>query len=571
MISNLRSVFLAALLVPAMALHAAKISGTITNRTSGDPIAGARVIIGTFTGNGNADTATTNAKGVYGFDSVSTGFHSVVASMTGYQPGTVNVNAIQTNGTYTANISLVPNTVAQTGLVIGTVKDDSTKEAIKNATVILSHPAGRGGATPIDTVLTDGEGRFSFAAVPAASNYIVNATATGYGSATNDNVDVANRDTVTVPLTLKKLPKPSAVIRGNITDAASKAGIGGAMVILRKRASLTAAWTNVDTVLSEASGFYNFEDLAPSTSGAPYSLYVTKAEYNGATSAGIVASNGQIDTVNVALTKIAKGSLSIFVGKDSAGHDQLGGAEVAATLESQDGIIYTGATDSKGWVIFPSVLAGNYSVSANLAGFLSKTIARTVAADEKDTGWIYLVRATAQNSKSLSGLVRDADGKAIAGAKLTFEGAGANGIVLSATSTSTGDYSFSGIPAGVNGGTVVVQSAGYAESSGSVTLTGSESFLNVTLKKAVSIIRNGGADKFRMVRNDRGLVLEFPASASAGSLSLYDVRGTLLSERAVPAGTTRAALTGASALSGARFLILKQGTSAQRISLPAAP
>ncbi|HKP96552.1 MAG TPA: carboxypeptidase-like regulatory domain-containing protein [Fibrobacteria bacterium] len=472
------------------------------------------------------------------------------------------------------NVALAPsNGGSRNGAISGTVKDDSTKEAIKNATVILSHPAGRGGPTPIDTVLTDGEGRFFFP-VPAASNYIVTASASGYSEASENGIDAASRDTVRVPLTLKKLPKPSSAVVGKVTDAGTKEAINGADVILRRRtASPTGVqtWTNIDTVQSGGDGAFKFENLAASTAINPYSLLVSKADYNNATSGNIVVGNNQTDTANVALTKVAKGSMSIFVGLDSATNPALAGAAVAATLTAPSGEVYTGTTDAKGWVTFPSVIAGAYSVSANLDGYVSKVAARTVTANEKDTGYVYLARATAQNSKSLSGLVRDADGKAVQGAKVIFEGNGANGIVLAATSSATGDYAFRGIPTNVNGGTVTVQMNGFAEFTAAVTLTGAASFLNVTLKKPVSLSRQAReAGLLRFARSGSVLTLEFPAVAEAGSLSLYDARGVLVDAVRIPAGAVHAGLS-APSRSGAGFMILKQGASLRRLSLPAAP
>ena len=61
MFAYLRSIPIAALILTALTAQAATVSGTVTNRTSGDPIAGARVIIGTFTGTGKADTTLTDA------------------------------------------------------------------------------------------------------------------------------------------------------------------------------------------------------------------------------------------------------------------------------------------------------------------------------------------------------------------------------------------------------------------------------------------------------------------------------------------------------------------------------
>lgn len=567
MISAIRSFLFSALLLPALAVNAATVTGKVTHRTTQDPISGARVILGNFGGGGSADTTTTNAQGNFTFSDVSTGFHTVVASMANFQPSTSNVNATQANGSYTANISLVPSNGGGTaGVIAGTVKDSVSKEAIKSATVILSHPAGRGGPTPIDTVLTDGEGRFNFAAVPAANNYIVAVSAEGYASMSNSNVDLSANDTVSASFLLVKLPVPSAALSGKVTDAASKEAIAGAKVILRKRvqAGGQAVWQGVDSVATSADGSYGFDSLAAAT----YTILASKADYVSKASPNIALTNTGKDTIDITLSKVAKGSMNIFVGLDSTGNPALAGAAVAASAEGPGGEVYTGTTDAKGWVVFAGVIAGSYSVSANLSGFVSKVVTRAVAADEKDTGYVYLAKATAQNSKSLSGLVRDAAGKAVSGAEVIFSANGGNGIVLFATSNATGDYAFSGIPNNVAGGSVEVKKDGFAEFSGNVTLTGSASFLNVTMKVPVSIsFARSGNDKVRLVRNGRGLALEFPASTLAGSLTLFDARGVLIGAVRVPAGAVRADLAVAQPEAGSSFLVLKQGPLVQRLTL----
>jgi hypothetical protein len=563
MIQAIKSVLFSALMLPVLAVNAATISGTITNRSSGDPIQGARVILGSTA---DSDTTSTNAQGAYTFTGVSTGFHSVVATMTGYQPSTANVNALQQNGSYTANISLVSSTGGgPAGLISGTVKDSTTKEAIKSATVILSHPAGRGGATPIDTVLTDGEGRYAFAAVPVSNNYIVAVSASGYASLSNSNVDVAGNDTISANFLLVKLPTPSASVTGTVTDLASKETISGVKVLLRQRvlANGIQIWQGVDSADTKGDGAYGFDSLAAGT----YSILASKADFISKTTANFALTNTGKDTIDITLTKIARGAMSIFVGLDSTGNAALAGAAVAASSSSPDGEVYTGTTDAKGWVVFPSVVAGSYSVSANLSGFVSKIVTRAVAADEKDTGYVYLARATAQNSKSLSGLVRDADGKPVSGAKVIFTATGINGIVLFANSSSTGDYSFNGIPATVSAGSVDIQKSGFTDFSGNVTLSGAASFLNVTLKLPVSIANRAiGGDKLRVVRGGKGVSLEFSASNQAGSLFLFDIRGSIIESVRVPAGAVRADLS-AAARTGASILVLKQGAVSRKLVL----
>jgi hypothetical protein len=290
-----------------------------------------------------------------------------------------------------------------------------------------------------------------------------------------------------------------------------------------------------------------------------------------------VVANNRTDTVNVALAKVAKGSMNIFVGLDSTGNPALEGATVAAilnsagdpALEGVGGDVYTGTTDAKGWVVFAGVVAGSYSVTANLDGFVSKVAARTVAADEKDTGYVYLARATARNSRTLSGLVRDADGKAMEGAKVLFEANGNSGILLAATVAASGDYVFGGIPTNVNGGTVTVSLDGFAGFSASVNLNGAETFLNVTLEKASGILVRGSESPFfRAQRDGSGWMLRFQASDFSGTLSLYDLRGARLGSIRIPAGTTSARLFGAIRSEGSGFAVLTQGASIRRLRLP---
>jgi hypothetical protein len=258
--------------------------------------------------------------------------------------------------------------------------------------------------------------------------------------------------------------------------------------------------------------------------------------------------------------------MGIFVGLDSTGHKALSGTAVAATLEGQAGVIYTGTTDGNGWVNFSVVIAGNYSVTANLAGFLSKEIARSVAADEKDTGYVYLARATAQNSKSLSGLVRDADGKAVSGSKVIFEGNGSGGLTIYATTTATGDYAFSGIPTGTNSGTLRVQMDGYSDFTAPVTLGAAANFLNVTLQKPTSVNRfASGFSGYRLVRNGREVVLEIASASMPGRVSLFDARGARTFTRAIPAGSLRLSLP---TLGGSSYLVVERGGKVENLSVP---
>jgi len=81
------------------------LDGTVTDGTSGNPIAGATVT----TGGTAADTTTTNASGFYSFTNIPTGAYSVTASGPGYASDTATSVTVTTGGTTTQDFALAPN------------------------------------------------------------------------------------------------------------------------------------------------------------------------------------------------------------------------------------------------------------------------------------------------------------------------------------------------------------------------------------------------------------------------------------------------------------------------------
>lgn len=272
-----------------------------------------------------------------------------------------------TSGTVTKNFSMRPSITppSQVGTISGIVMDSATMELIANASVILSHSAGRNQTTPIDTVVTDEEGRFVFSAVTALPGYFLETTKMGYINYTsNNNVSVVANDTAKVTINLVKMPKPTAIILGKVSDATTKAAVAGAKIVLRVRTLSQSGitWKLIDSMQSEADGSYKFDSLegavnkGGSNNDPIYSLVTSKTDYNTFTSSNIVVANNAADTVNIALVAITRGTINIFVGLDSAGNAPLAGASVVATQQGPGGVIYTGTTDAKGWVTIANVI-----------------------------------------------------------------------------------------------------------------------------------------------------------------------------------------------------------------------
>jgi hypothetical protein len=555
-------------LFPVMALQAATISGTVTASRTGDPIESVKLVI---TGQkGPADTAVTDKKGAYAFTGVATGIYLVTATKAGYQEGYQTVNAVQQNGNYTSNIVMtVTGGGGREGAVAGTVKDDSSKQGIANATVILSHRTGlRGDLVALDTVKTGADGKYLFDKVAPLANYTLAVTADKYQPASNSDVDVVAGDTIVKDFSLKRVPTPSSVVMGKVTDAASKGPISGAKVVLRRRVVVNAQVTlkEVDWILTGTDGSYKLVNLAASTQLEPYSLLVTKEGYNQAVSGNIEVGQGETETVDVALTKIAKGSLTVFVGLDSTGNPALAGANVIANLEGAGIQQYSGTTNPKGWLTLPEVVVGTYSVSVSLKGYVSKVASRSVSANEKDSGNVYLARATDRNSKMLSGLVRDVDGNPV----ITFEAAGSSNLILTASAKATGDYVLDPMSTTITGGMVTVELAGYTTYTTQILLSGAITNLNVTLKKPFTGLRVATVGRgISLVLNGATAYLELPAAAQAGMVRIVDAKGVIAYAARIPAGSTRAYLPTRNHGRSRSFLILDQGGSMEKMILPA--
>jgi hypothetical protein len=170
-----RVVMLSVLLVAAV--NAATITGTVTNQSNGNIIAGATLIL--LSGVTPVDTVTTNVSGVYTFSNVVQGSYSIAVAATGYVPAVEPVTITGANQTLTRNIALVPVGQARYGAIGGTVTDNVTHTALSNVSVILrlgNRGGGGGGVTwlNIDTVYTLTNGWFNF------DNLLVNTTQNPY-------------------------------------------------------------------------------------------------------------------------------------------------------------------------------------------------------------------------------------------------------------------------------------------------------------------------------------------------------------------------------------------------------
>jgi Carboxypeptidase regulatory-like domain len=454
------------------------VRGTVTDTVASKAVVGARVILSRNSGGGSfTDTVLTDAEGTFAFDSIpANSGYSIAVSATGYVNRTLNNQTVPAGDTLIVTVGIAPPPAP--GLVRGTVTDTVGNKPVAGARVILSR---FGGGSFNDTVTTDAEGKFGFDSVPANTGYSIAVSATGYVNRTVNNQVVPAADTLVVAIGIAP-PQPPGLVRGTVMDTVNNKAVAGARVILSR---FGGGVSFNDTALTDAEGKFGFDSVPASTG---YTVAVSMTGFVSRTVNNQTVPGADTLSIQVGIAPVVLGTLSIFAA-DSADSAGLKGASVLARLNSNTTL--TGTTGDNGWVSFDKVEAGNYSVTVSLAGYLARSISVTISNGEKDSGEVFLVKATEENSKTLAGSVKDTTSKAVEGAIVTLvisgSGGGQSSIRLQTTTSATGEYAFSGIPASANTGTLTVTKTGFANSSTNVTLGTGATTQNVTLRLPVAI------------------------------------------------------------------------------------
>lgn len=226
------------------------VSGTITDATTGDPIAGARVQVGFWW----FQSDYTDATGAYTIEDVLAADHTVYVSSLGYYPASTSVTVVD-GETATADVALDPLTY---GDVAGTVTDSETGDPISGARVQVGYYWWNS-----DTTNADGE--YLIADI-LTGDYSITATSAGYFASTT-TVMVTDSATATVDFSLD--PLTYGAVSGVVTNAETGDPVSGA------RVQVGAAWW--DAVYTNGDGEYTVEDVVTGDQG----VWVTKWGYFG--------------------------------------------------------------------------------------------------------------------------------------------------------------------------------------------------------------------------------------------------------------------------------------------------
>jgi protocatechuate 3,4-dioxygenase beta subunit len=474
-------------------VQAASINGTVTGQNS-EPLNGATVILLIRSGGGAGggtldalDTAITPDDGGYSFTDLDPGRYTLIASLEGYITSRTNMNIQSVEEIIARDIQLVEAAALDSSAAItGTVSDASSVEPVANAQVILSQlPVDPGGViTVVDTIATDDSGSFLFTNLVNIYGYSISVTAQGYEQAVNDLIRVAQGDTLTVDFALVVYVEPSGAISGTVTNSSNDERLADATVILRvgtPQGGGQIAWENLAEMVTNAEGTFIFTSLEPSANQKRYSIVVEKEGFNTYTSQVIDVT---ADTVvaDAALAPVTLGNLHVFVGNETDG-TPIEGATVAAALEVLNGPIYSGTTDSEGWVSFQDALTGDYTITVSASGYIAETQGRELLEGENDSATVLLQSDTLLVSKMVSGTVTDAEGNPVSDAEVMLQAQNQNDILtLFAVTGNDGLYSIEGIPVQYIAVELTVTADGYSPSITQINLQNNSTAADITLE-----------------------------------------------------------------------------------------
>ncbi len=305
-------------------------------------------------------TATTNSNGYYNVR-VSSGTHTITASASGYQTGSVTRTAPAGSETWgSVGLSRQAASSGQ-GTLVGVVYEapDSSRR-LAGASVRLSNGA---------TTTTNSNGYFAFS-VPAG-NYTVTASHSGFQTGSVSRRVTSGTIWGSVGL---RRQEARGVLQGVVYESPhTNRRISGARVTLSTGQTATAS----------SNGYFRF-DVPPGT----YRITASHSGYSPSTVVRTVGS-GQEVWGSVGLSKVASatGDLIgvIYVRPDTS--ERVPGAQVWTSTGQST------TANANGVYTLSGVPAGEVSIYASAAGYTSGSVQRNVRADQQIWGSVGLAKS----------------------------------------------------------------------------------------------------------------------------------------------------------------------------------
>jgi plastocyanin len=393
-------------------------------------------------------TATTDASGNYSFSNLAAGSYTVTPSHANYTftPASRTYASLSANQT-AQNFTAAPKLYS----ISGTVKEGTT--GLAGVTMTLTSPSPTG-FTP-RTATTDANGLYTLANVPAARNYTLTPTKTGYTfkntsntaqssrSYTNLSGDQANQDF-------------AATLNAFSIGGTVKVGSAGLAGVTMTLTSPSPAGFTPRTATTTSTGAYSFANVP---GGRNYTLTPTKTNYtfkNTSNTAQAFRSYTNLSASQTAQDFAATLKLYSIGGTVRVGSTGLGGVTMTLTSPSPAGFSPRVVTStSAGAYTLINVPAGrNYTLTPTKTNYTFKNTSNTAQAVRTYTN--LSANQTAQDFAatlklySISGTVR-VGSSGLASVTMTLTSPSPAGFTpRTVTTTSTGVYTLANVPAGRN-------------------------------------------------------------------------------------------------------------------------
>ena len=317
------------------------------------------------------------------------------------------------------NFTLTPVLASISGRIYDkTSTDDATGGALTaGAIVTLTDAAGKAVGSPVTAAA---DGTYSFTNVPATNagaSFTVTAVKAGYTTGTLTIKSVFFGDVLTGQ-DLGLAPIPAAALHGTVTDIATGAGVGSALVTFTSSDGSVTLKATADpngnySIANVPPGTYNGTATGPLNGGTP-----PHPTYIGGTASNVVVPSGANVTVNFTVTAVP--SLSGTVTDHQTGKPVPG---AVVTLTDPSGKVLTPVTTGADGVYrftdlpLSQSAATAYTLTATATGYFDSP-PQTVTVGPSDA----LVVPIALDEKgTVIGLVTDSStGQPLAGATVTL-------------------------------------------------------------------------------------------------------------------------------------------------------
>ncbi|WP_459501728.1 carboxypeptidase regulatory-like domain-containing protein [Bacillus sp. C1] len=330
------------------------ISAQVTDRITGNPLAGATILI-------------RDSQDVLVVSTVTSPFGNIVVS--GLKEGSYTVTAtapnysteiigaiVRRDETTAANLSLTSIVGDISGIVV-----DEDQNPVTGANIQIHLLNGTG--VPLQSFLANPDGTFTVQDLEQGQ-YLLNVIAPNYAASTVSVIVEVNQTTnVTVPLT--SLP---GIITGTITDGQTGVGIGGSTVTVTSNTGIF-----LGKGITDENGNYTITNLPPGV----LSITVMASSYGSvATTTTLLAD--EIQNVSIAL-QADVGTITGFVTDFDTALPIPGANVVITTLGNI--VIATAVTDQTGRYVVGGLAPGSYRVIASESQYSTGVLAVVVIAN----------------------------------------------------------------------------------------------------------------------------------------------------------------------------------------------